>query len=392
VLVALLTLCAPHPTLHAQDARLRAQRDTLDRIRREREDLERRAAELQNSVHDLGEEVSNLDRRADATARIVKALDAQVATITEEANAASAKVAETEGELTSKKTALHRRLVDIYKRGPLQTTEAMLSARSFGELVARYKYLHLLTLHDRALVNRVEQLRDEIQRNRDQLVSLQSALETNRSDKQREESRLRTLEHEQQGSLARTKQQAKQTQDRLARLKATETQLTNAIASLDAERRRTESARPAATRVASAIKTSDYGKLDWPVEGALVYTFGKAQTATNTTIRWNGVGIKANVGTSVHAVAAGKVVSVGQLGTYGLTVIVDHGGGDYSIYGSLSRADVKPQQSITKGQLIGGVGISDPDLPAHLHFEIRHGGADGQPAAVDPATWLRDQR
>jgi septal ring factor EnvC (AmiA/AmiB activator) len=390
--VALLTLCTPHPALHAQDARLRAQRDTLDRIRREREDLERRAAELQNSVHDLGEEVSNLDRRADATARIVKALDAQVATITEEANAASAKVAETEGELTSKKTALHRRLVDIYKRGPLQTTEAMLSARSFGELVARYKYLHLLTLHDRALVNRVEQLRDEIQRNRDQLVSLQSALETNRSDKQREESRLRTLEHEQQGSLTRTKQQARQTQDRLARLKATETQLTNAIASLDAERRRTESARPAATRVTSAIKTSDYGKLDWPVDGALVYTFGKAQTATNTTIRWNGVGIKANVGTSVHSVAAGKVVSVGQLGTYGLTVIIDHGGGDYSIYGSLSRADVKAQQSITKGQLIGGVGISDPDLPAHLHFEIRHGGADGQPAAVDPATWLRDQR
>jgi septal ring factor EnvC (AmiA/AmiB activator) len=394
MLVALFAICAsaPRATLHAQDARLRAQRDTLDRIRREREDLERRAQELQNSVHDLGEEISNLDRRADATARIVRALDTQVATITEEANVASAKVTATEGELTSKKVALHRRIVDVYKRGPLHTTEAMLSARSFGELVARYKYLHLLTLHDRALVTRVEQLRNEIQKSRDQLISLQSALETNRGDKKREELQLRALEHEQQSSLTRTKQQARQTQDRLARLKATETQLTNAIASLDAERRRTESARPTATRAASAIKTSDYGKLDWPVDGTLLYTFGKAQTATNTTIRWNGVGIKANVGTVVRSVASGKVVSVGQLGTYGLTVIIDHGGGDYSIYGSLSRTDVKPQQAVTKGQIVGGVGISDPDLPAHLHFEIRHGGADGQPAAVDPATWLRDQR
>jgi len=394
LVVALFALCAPAPraTLHAQDVRLRAQRDTLERIRREREDLERRAQELQNSVHDLGEEVSNLDRRADATARIVKALDAQVATITDEANVASAKVTETQSELTAKKGALHRRIVDVYKRGPLHTTEAMLSARSFGELVARYKYLHLLTLHDRALVTRVEQLRNEIQKSRDQLVSLQSALETNRGDKKREEVQLRALEHEQQSSLTRTKQQARQTQDRLARLRATETQLTNAIASLDAERRRTESARPTATRAASAIKTSDYGKLDWPVEGALLYTFGKAQTATNTTIRWNGVGIKANVGTTVHSVASGKVVSVGQLGTYGLTVIIDHGGGDYSIYGSLSRTDVKAQQSVAKGQIVGGVGISDPDLPAHLHFEIRHGGADGQPSAVDPATWLRDQR
>ncbi|HTE44582.1 MAG TPA: peptidoglycan DD-metalloendopeptidase family protein [Gemmatimonadaceae bacterium] len=392
VLLALFAICVPHATVHGQDARLRAQRDTLERIRREREDLEKRAADLQSSVHDLGEEVTNLDRRADATARIVKALDAQLNAIAEEANIATKKVAETEGELGTKKIALRRRLIDIYKRGPMHTTQAMLSARSFGELVARYKYLHLLTLHDRSLVNRVEQLRDDIQKDRDRIVSLQSALESNRSDRQREESRLRALEHEQSFSLERTKLAARQTQDRLARLKATETQLTNTIASFDAERRRTESARPAATRSASVIKTSDYGKLDWPVDGALVYTFGKAQTSTNTTIRWNGVGIKANVGTNVHAVAGGKVVNVGQLGTYGLTVIIDHGGGDYSIYGSLSRTDVKPQATVAKGQVIGGVGISDPDLPAHLHFEIRHGGADGQPSAVDPATWLRDQR
>jgi septal ring factor EnvC (AmiA/AmiB activator) len=128
------------------------------------------------------------------------------------------------------------------------------------------------------------------------------------------------------------------------------------------------------------------------VDGPLLYTFGKAQTASNTTIRWNGVGIRATVGTNVRSVSSGRVVSVGQLGTYGLTVIIDHGGGDYSIYGSLSRADVRQQQIVTKGQVIGGVGISDPDYPSHLHFEIRHAGADGRPGSVDPADWLRDQK
>jgi murein DD-endopeptidase MepM/ murein hydrolase activator NlpD len=73
-------------------------------------------------------------------------------------------------------------------------------------------------------------------------------------------------------------------------------------------------------------------------------------------------------------------------------VIIDHGGGDYSIYGSLARAEVRTQQVVAKGQVIGGVGISDPDLPPHLHFEIRHAGADGRPSSVDPATWLRDQQ
>lgn len=385
----LVALHVPRSALRAQDqsARLRAQRDTLERLRHEREQLERRATELQNTVHDLDEEVRNLDERAAATAHLVSALDTQLATISDEVDAASKKVAATEGELGAKRGALHRRLVEIYKRGPLYTTQAMLSARSFGDLVARYKYLHLLALHDRALVGRVEQLRDQIKLEHNRLLSLQNALEENRSDKEREEAHLRALQHERENSLVQTKQQVKQTADRLARIRATEAQLANAIASFEADRRRAEIARPNAPRIASTIRTMDYGQLDWPVDGALVYTYGKAQTAANTTIRWNGVGIRAGVGSSVKAVASGKVVSVRQLGTYGLTVIIDHGGGDYSIYGSLSRADVRESQMVSKGQVIGGVGISDPDLPPHLHFEIRHGGP-----AVDPATWLRQQR
>jgi septal ring factor EnvC (AmiA/AmiB activator) len=267
-----------------------------------------------------------------------------------------------------------------------------LSARSFGELVARYKYLHLLALHDRALVQRVEQLHKQVRKDQDRLVSLQSAVEQNRDDKAREEAQLRELEQDRGANLARAQREVQLTEARLAKIRATESQLTNAITVFDTERRRAEAARPTVARAASSIKTSDYGRLDWPVDGPLVYTFGKAQTASNTTIRWNGVGIKANVGTAVTAVAAGRVVSVGQLGTYGLTVIIDHGGGDYSIYGSLSRADVRQQQQVVKGQQIGGVGISDPEYPPHLHFEIRHGGSDGRPASVDPATWLRDQR
>jgi len=391
VLGAVATM--PRAAHAQQDARLRAQRDTLDRIRREREDLERRAADLQSTVHDLNEEVSNLNRRREATARIVTTLNGQLETITSDVNDASTKLASAEQELAVKRKVLHKRLVDIYKRGPLFTTEAMLSARSFGELVARYKYLHLLTLHDRALVTRVTQLRDEVRTEHDRLVTLQTALEDSKTDKLHEEDRLRSLESEGRGNLAKATQQAKITEDRLVKLRATETSLGNAIASFEAERKRAETTRSSsAPRASSSIKTSDYGKLDWPVDGPLLYTFGKAQTANNTTIRWNGVGIRATVGTNVRSVSSGRVVSVGQLGTYGLTVIIDHGGGDYSIYGSLARADVRQQQMVTKGQVIGGVGISDPDYPSHLHFEIRHAGADGRPASVDPADWLRDQK
>lgn len=343
--------------------------------------------EIQANVHDLSEEVANLDARAAATQHIVQTLEAELASISDEVNEASNDLARTQGELAQRRQIMHRRLVDIYKRGPLYTLEALLSARSFGELVARYKYLHLLALHDRALVARVERLRDESALQRNRLVTLQNDLESSRNDKQHEEARLQDLQREQASRLREAKHSAAHVQERLAKLRRTESQLTDAIAAFELARKRMERARPNAARVASSIHTSDYGRLDWPVQGTLLYTFGKAQTENNTTIRWNGVGIKAPVGEPVRAVAAGRVVSVRQLGTYGLTVIVDHGGGDYSVYGSLSRADVHEQERVAKGQVLGGTGISDPDLPAHLHFEIRHGGP-----AVDPATWLRERR
>jgi septal ring factor EnvC (AmiA/AmiB activator) len=387
VLGATVLAIAAAAPLHAQD-KLRAQREELDHIRQERADLERRMLELRANVHDLSEEVANLNARREATERLVAALDRQLASISSDVDEAQQNMIRTEAELTDKRATLKRRLVDIYKRGPLFTAEVLLSAQSFGELVTRYKYLHMLALHDRALVARVEQLRDQVARDRDHLVHLQEALEQNRNDKRMEEDNLRDLERERASKLADAQLSARRAEVSLDRLRRTEAQLANTIASLEADRRRSESGRGAsAARSASSIKTSDYGELDWPVEGPLVYSYGKTQTASNATIRWNGVGIRAAVGTAVHAVADGTVVSVGSLGTYGTTIIVEHGGGDYSIYGSLARVDVRLHDPVTKGQQIGTVGISDPDLPPHLHFEIRHGGP-----AVDPATWLRGER
>lgn len=367
--------------------KLRDQQAELDRIRNEREALERQAAALQSSAHDLTAEVGNLDQQALATAHIVHALGDQLTTISTEVAATSTRMNEAEQELSAKRETLHRRVVDIYKRGPMYAVEAMLSARSFGELVARYKYLHLLALRDRGLVQRVEELRDSIGVEQTQLVALKSQLEENQKDKAREEDRLKALERVQAASLDQVRQQAKKTADQIAQLKKTESELSNTIAAFEAERKRAEAAKPNAPKVASSIRTSDYGTLDWPVSGSLVYTYGKAQTASNATIHWNGVGIQAPLGSAVRSVAAGTVVSVRPLGTYGLTIIVDHGGGDYSVYGSLARAEVKEQDVVTKGQVLGSVGMSDPDLPPHLHFEIRHGGP-----AVDPITWLRGKQ
>jgi septal ring factor EnvC (AmiA/AmiB activator) len=340
--------------------------------------------ELRGTVHDLSAEVANLDRQADMTARAVRSLDVQLVSIGEAVDSSTGDLVRAEDELVVKRAMLRRRLIDIYKRGPLHTFEALLAAQSFGELVSRYKYLHLLALRDRALVERMVQLRDRVRRQRSNLVRFQSDIVRTREERAYEEQRLRDLERERTRSLAATQRRARDTEARLRRIARDEQRITNVIAELEAARRRAERG---GGRVSSTIRTSDLGRLDWPVEGDIIYNFGRVVNPNNTTTRWNGIGIAAPEGSPVKAVSAGSVVVAEMFGTYGLTVIVQHGGGDYSVYGSLSRLAVQKGAVVSKGEILGYVGAADPELPPHLHFEMRPQGR-----AVDPLEWLRGRR
>jgi septal ring factor EnvC (AmiA/AmiB activator) len=381
-------LLLPAAPAAAQDAesRLREERERLEQLRQEREALQRRMRQLRGTVHDLSDEVTLLDRQASTTARLVRSLDKQLAAINLEVGNTTADLVRAEDELAAQHAILRRRLIDIYKRGPLYSVQVLLSAESFGALVSRYKFLHLLARRDRALVERIRGLRDQIQRQRSNLVRFQNDIELSREEKEREERRLRELQQQRGRSLAQARRRTRDVEARLRRIAADERRLTNVIASLEEARLRSERAAPGRAST-STLRTADLGQLDWPVQGTILYSFGRVVNPNNTTTRWNGIGIEAEQGTPVRSVASGRVVVAGAMGTYGQTVIVQHGGGDYSVYASLSRIAVAKDAVISKGEIVGYVGTADPDLPAHLHFEIR---PQGRP--VDPLDWLRRAR
>ena len=388
-MVALLLSAAPiaraqqNADQKGAEQRIKDEKARLEALKNEREELQRRRTSLQNTVHDLSEEVETLDREADVTARVMHSLDAQLDAISSEVGTTTSDLVRAQDEITVKQATMRRRLVDIDKRGPLFSFEVLLSARSFGELLARYKYLHLLAVRDQTLVHRVEDLRNQINHQRANLVRFQESIKLNLDEKAEEEDRLRTLRLEQTRSLAQAKRRAQATDARLQAISRDESRLSNVIANLESARLRAERTTPGVSRAPSTIRKGT-GSMDWPVQGEILYSFGRVVNPNNTTVRWNGIGIKAASGTEVHAVAAGKVLVADQFGTYGLTVIVQHPGGDYSVYGSLSKITTQKGAVVTKGQVIGLVGTADPDLPAHLHFELRPQGH-----AVDPMDILR---
>jgi septal ring factor EnvC (AmiA/AmiB activator) len=377
-------LLAQRPAPFAQQLRENQQR--LEGIRRERSEVERELERLRSQAHSLADELANIERQKETTNRIVNELDRQINGLSEQIDRTTADLLLAQDALAEKRAVLERRLVDIYKRGPLYTYQVLLAAESFGDLLSRYKYLYLVSRQDRLLANDMSKLQRRIARERETLVDARDALARRKAERTAELARYVALEHERQASLRATRRSAREARQRLSELERGEKTLNDRIAALERARREAE-ARGAAT-AAAAITTADLGQLDWPVEGRIIYRFGTAAGPNNTRLPWHGIGIAAPPGTPVRAIAAGTVSLAGPLGTYLTSVLLDHGGGYYTFYGSLDDATVVPGERVAKGQVIGHVGGQTSDQGPHLHFEIRGQGG----IALDPSNWLRRRR
>jgi murein hydrolase activator len=381
--VALLLLAIPALAQERPD--IDRSRRRLAEIRRERDRLQAQHERLQGQVHDVNDEVTNLERQRESTQKIMDEIERQIGGLSGQLDRTSAELILAEDNLAERRAVLERRLVDIYKRGPLYTFQALLAAESFGDLLSRYKYLYLTSRQDRALVGDVEKLRNRVVSQRDDLLDVRRQLDRTREEREAEYTKFTDLVQARARRLRQLRRSAQTTERRIEELQKDEARLNDVLAALE-KARREEAERPGgAAPVPGSISTADRGRLDWPVQGAIVYRFGRDTLPSGGIIRWNGVGIAAGAGTPVKAVEAGKVRLVGQFGTYGLTVVVEHGNGYYSVYSQLQSAAVQLAATVTRGQTIGGVGGENSDYGSHLHFEIR---GENQ-VALDPTEWLR---
>lgn len=367
---------------------LEESRRRLEQIKAERDQLQQQRERLQGQVHDVNDELSNLERQKESTQRIVNEIERQIGGLAGQLDRSSAELILAEDNLAERRAILERRLVDIYKRGALYAFQVLLTAESFGDLLSRYKYLYLTSRQDKALVQDVEKLRNRVVAQRNDILRVRGELDRRRQEREAEFERYGELANESARRLAQLKRSAQATEQKLSALERDEARLTDVLAALERARREAKvrgGAGMGPIAGPGSITTADIGKLDWPVEGTIVYRFGRDTLPSGGVIRWNGIGIAAPAGTPVKAVQAGRVRLVGQFGTYGLTILLEHGNGYYSVYAHLQTVSVKLNDEVNKAQIIGTVGGLSSDYGAHLHFEIR---GENQ-IALDPADWLR---
>ena len=69
-------------------------------------------------------------------------------------------------------------------------------------------------------------------------------------------------------------------------------------------------------------------------------------------------------------VSAGVVVDAGRESGYGIVCEINHGYGYQTLYGHMSKINVKPGQKVKRGEIIGFVGSTGLSKAPHVHYEV----------------------
>jgi septal ring factor EnvC (AmiA/AmiB activator) len=127
------------------------------------------------------------------------------------------------------------------------------------------------------------------------------------------------------------------------------------------------------------------GKLPWPLRGRVAIPYGSQRDPRfNTPIFRSGAYFQSTKDTSAKAVYHGKVVFAEWFKGYGKLVIINHGEGYHTLYGSLSEIFTNVGDIIKERQVIGRVGNSGVLNAPGLYFELRY---KGKP--LNPLQWLK---
>lgn len=129
------------------------------------------------------------------------------------------------------------------------------------------------------------------------------------------------------------------------------------------------------TKVISGVGTGSFTR---PAYGTITARYGSGGSRWSSG-RHTGLDIAAPTGTSITAADTGKVSFAGWKGSYGYTVIINHGNGYETYYAHCSKLLVRAGEKVSKGDLIARVGSTGNSTGAHCHFEVRYNGVTKNP-------------
>jgi murein hydrolase activator len=361
---------------HAASAR----RD-LEGIQKKIESEKRVLSQVNKKEGSVIQSLSQVESELERKTKQLKQSTARLQVVVAEMQKKEAEALRMRESLEQRKTYLARRAESLYRwqrsGSPLVIFNGDLSLSS---LLKRKYYLQRTVAFDREMVQSLtdqaahqEMLAQELARKRQDVDNQRRDLAEVKEAVQKEAQKKREL-------LASVREEKESRQRALKDLEQAAVRLQIMIEELSRRSAAQSKEAPAAGGLESMR-----GKLDWPVKGQVLGSFGKTKHHEFATeVFRKGLEIEAPVGEEIRAVEKGKVVFADRFSGYGKMLIIDHGDRYYTVYAHLSDFLKKNGDLVRRGEAVALVGDSDSLAGSKLYFEMRKDGK-----SIDPAPWFR---
>lgn len=282
-----------------------------------------------------------------------------------------------EEQRSNKEDLLKSRLRLMYTNGAVSYLDVLLGSNSFSDFISRFDALQSITQQDKQVLTEAEDYKTLVAEKKTQVESELNDVKALYSELADRKATLESNEQSKEAMVAKLNEQIEDTDD----------------ISEEAEQQLIDLAKKYSDALAKKNQLKTYytgGKLGLPLKASyrISSPFGyRTHPVTGQKNKLHtGIDMAVPKGTPVYAAESGVVITAQSVSGYGNCIIIDHGGGLWTLYGHLMPGGilVKNGETVKRGEKIGLVGMTGTATGYHLHFEVRKDGK-----AVDPAPYLK---
>lgn len=351
---------------------------SLQEAQDEKAQLEKALKEAQSTIEDLRDSKGDIESKVTELNQQLIDISARITDLENQLTAKSEDIQETKDELAGAKereaqqyTDMKVRIQFMYENGQTSYLEALLSSRNISEFLNSADYIAQIQSYDR---QKLTEYQDTVE----SIVNLEAQLEQEYTDLEALKS---TVESNKATVAAMMRQKESELADISGDIEDAQSDADYYAAEIQAQEELIAAIKRAeAEKAAAGVEEHPYtgGAFRWPCPSSTRVTsdYGtRVSPMSGASSNHKGIDIGASAGADIIAAADGTVTAASYSSAAGNYVMIDHGGGLYTVYMHASSLLVSPGQTVSAGDVIAKVGSTGISTGSHLHFGVSLNGS-----------------
>ena len=351
---------------------------SLQEAQDEKAQLEKALKEAQSTIEDLKDSKGDIESKVTELNQQLIDISARITDLENQLTAKSEDIQETKDELAGAKEREAQQYADMkvriqfmYENRQNSYLEALLSSRNISEFLNSADYIAQIQNYDR---QKLTEYQDTVE----SIVNLEAQLEQEYTDLEALKS---TVESNKATVAAMMRQKESELADISGDIEDAQSDADYYAAEIQAQEELIAAIKRAeAEKAAAGVEEHPYtgGAFRWPCPSSTRVTsdYGtRVSPMSGASSNHKGIDIGASSGADIIAAADGTVTAASYSSAAGNYVMIDHGGGLYTVYMHASSLLVSPGQTVSAGDVIAKVGSTGISTGSHLHFGVSLNGS-----------------